>query len=141
MKSLLLLGLAASAALVACGSHSSSSSSSSAALDVRQVCDERAAWTRTNSSDCSLCVTDAPAPTCGCPTVTGSSAADVVAKCLSQAQAKGAEPDCTGVDRCVDDCRGDCACADGCFTGHDTCRKLASELDTCILQTCDSRCR
>ena len=133
----LYLSFAAAALVGACAPKHSDPAS----LDVRQVCDQRAAWTRSQTGDCALCVEVAPAPSCGCPVVTGSTAADAVAKCLSQAQAKGAEPDCNGIDTCVDDCRGDCACAENCFVGHDKCRPLASALDTCILQTCDSRCR
>jgi hypothetical protein len=115
--------------------------SGAAAMDVRQVCDQKTTWTRAQTGDCGLCEEAAPAPSCGCPVVTGSSAADAVAKCLSQAQAKGAEPDCNGIDMCVDGCHGDCVCAEACYSGHDKCRSVASALDTCIFQTCDSRCR
>jgi hypothetical protein len=127
--------------LAACASHKSTTPAGSSAESLRQACDTRAAWTRAQSSDCALCVSSAPVPTCGCPVVTGSSAADVVAKCLSQAQAKGAENDCNGIDKCVDGCQSDCACVDQCYTGHDACRNVAAPLDTCIVQTCDSRCR
>ena len=131
---------AAAALLLACASKNQDSTGS-ASLDVRQVCDQRATWTHAETGDCGLCQEVAPSPSCGCPVVTGSSVSDVVAKCLSQAQAKGAEADCNGIDTCVDNCRGDCACAEACYAGHDKCRAVASALDTCILQTCDSRCR
>jgi hypothetical protein len=133
------LHLAGAALLTACGSKHENVGATS--LDVRQVCDQRATWTRAQTGDCGLCQEVAPSPSCGCPVVTGSSVSDAVAKCVSQAQAKGAEADCNGIDTCVDDCRGDCTCAENCYAGHDKCRPLASALDTCILQTCDARCR
>jgi hypothetical protein len=142
VKPLSFLPLTLMLALAACASHGGATPpSGSSAQSLRQACDERGAWTRASSSDCALCVSSVPVPTCGCPVVTGSSAADVVGKCLAQAQAKGAETDCNGIDKCVDGCQGDCGCADACYAGHDRCRDVAAPLDQCIAQTCDSRCR
>jgi hypothetical protein len=85
--------------------------------DVRKACDIQQSWARGTTLDCR--------------------------RCVAQANARGAEPDCTqAVNDCVILCpAGDCACLDGCYAANAKCRAASSALLGCTTDVCDPRCR
>lgn len=127
------------ALVVACSSTSEEADGGSpppAPKDVRIACEERAAWPKKDDITCIRCTASAVTPPCECDP--GSEDGF----CLSQNQKRVGEADCTADLRaCEDGCKGDCACIDGCYAGHDRCRAAASALAGCISVRCDAICR
>jgi hypothetical protein len=104
--------------------------------DVRKACDIRRGWLRKDGSQCINCQVSAPALPCPC-----SETDPVLSKCHDQQKAVNAEPQCAGIDRCVGDCKDECACIDRCYAGREACYRVASAMDGCVADLCDSRCR
>ena len=106
-----------------------------ASLDLATACAQRNAWTRPSASDCSSCVSRSQI---ACECVDES----YVGKCSNQANARAAEADCTPtVDDCLSKCLDDCACKSTCLTGHDRCRGIVTDVESCVAQICEPSCR
>ncbi|MCS6898314.1 MAG: hypothetical protein RMJ98_05605 [Myxococcales bacterium] len=105
--------------------------------DVRAACEVRARWTRRDSGDCAACRAAVVLPPCGCELFR-----DVEARCVTLADARRRQPQCTqALDACVSTCPpNDCGCLDHCFEGADDCRQATSARDGCITEVCTPYC-
>jgi hypothetical protein len=131
-----LLSFAALAAgIVSCSD--SEPSHGNGVNDVRKACDVQQTWSRGATLDCRACISAAAQPVCEC------NKDPALARCVAQANARGAEPDCTQtVNDCVILCpAGDCACTDACYAANAKCRAASSALLGCTTDVCDPRCR
>jgi len=124
--------------LVACSSSKSDGADAGttlASLDLATACAKRNAWTRESSGDCSSCLSRSQVD-CGCVDES------YVGKCTAQATARANEADCTSaVNDCLSKCVDDCGCKSTCLTGHDRCRAVVTDLESCVAQICDPSCR
>lgn len=118
--------IALAAVVAACGS---------ARPTVRQSCERRDLWLNGTTQACLVCLADAARARCDCDT------SPVAGACAAQAGAVSRAPDCSGTAQCASTCAGDCACEDACYAAHEACRPLAADLDACVAQVCDERCR
>ena len=104
--------------------------------DVKQACAIRVGWANATTSDCALCQVKAPSAPCSCDSDPDRG------MCQTQAQAVASQPDCTqALYDCIAACGKDCACVDGCYTGHDACRTVSAARDGCVVAVCDAKCR
>lgn len=144
MKSLLsawVVAVASLALVAACSSKDDSSEAPAAnngVDDVEKACQIRAAWTNPGNDKCVNCQVAAQSPSCECEAFK-----DFAALCLSQDQARRAEPSCTvALDDCVKACtQTDCACITSCYANADRCKSLSAAKDGCIADVCAPYCK
>jgi hypothetical protein len=104
--------------------------------DVEKACLASSRWQATTTSACILCRVSAPLAACSCDPNPDRGA------CLTQAQAVAAEADCSmAITTCIDDCRTDCGCVDGCYAGHAACKSAAAARDGCVVAVCETECK
>jgi hypothetical protein len=123
---------------VGCSSKSSQAPAPTNGVDdVLKACEIRATWLHGTSTECNTCIGVASAPRCACENE------DYAGKCSDQVQAKSREATCDdALTACIANCaRTDCGCINGCYSGRDACRVVASAVDGCLAEECDSICR
>ena len=124
------------ALVAACSTSSGTAPSTNGVDDVLKACQIRAPWQNASSSVCNDCIAFAITPRCSCTD------RDYAGKCEEQQAARTAEPSCDGTDACIGKCnRIDCNCLDTCYANSPLCRKVASAVDGCVAEVCDSSCR
>jgi hypothetical protein len=124
--------------LVTCKSSDSSSGTRDAGKrDVREACARRVAWKNRLMKTCTQCMGLAAAPACGCKTDTK----EYSGLCAAEQQAKIRASECTDAYACAVDCHTDCECVSRCYEGQPKCYELASAVDGCLADVCDSFCR
>ena|GEM_PF-1467284 len=118
-----------------CSSSSSDPAPAAVTLDLDASCSNRAAWQASGSPDCSSCLVKVVL-NCDCSHV------GYEGKCQAVSTAKLMDADCSkALDDCVSGCSGDCRCEGACYAGHDACRARATDLNSCVVQACESSCR
>lgn len=106
--------------------------------DVKQACEIRFGWTRAAEEACTTCQISAyTSDDCDCKKD------EYRGLCHEQLVARNAEADCAfEIEQCVSTCaEGDCACADGCYADHPTCKPLQAAYDGCIADVCHDACK
>jgi hypothetical protein len=106
--------------------------------DVHQACEIRNTWTKRGDLRCSSCITAAPEPTCNCEQFK-----DFAALCLTQGDARRADPQCTiDLDNCVNLCdKTNCDCIDGCYAAAPSCKTHDAARDGCVADVCAQYCK
>lgn len=106
--------------------------------DVRKACDIRVSWSKGTTPACNECLAIAGSPACDCPDL----ARDYAGKCNPHRDAKAADASCYDLDVCAKNCAAtDCGCVESCWAANARCRELASALDGCLAEMCQSTCQ
>ncbi|MBX3187981.1 MAG: hypothetical protein KF819_13240 [Labilithrix sp.] len=104
--------------------------------DVRAACEIRVKWKRLGTSDCISCISSAPSVPCECPAFK-----DFAGKCEEQGNARIREASCNdAIEQCVNDCKTDCACVEGCYAQSEACKRVTAARDGCVADVCASQC-
>ena len=106
--------------------------------DVRKACEIRTTWTMRGVQRCSDCINAAPNVSCNCEEFK-----DFAALCLTQGDARRADPQCTAdVDNCVNLCdKTNCDCIEGCYANAPSCKQHDAARDGCVADVCAQYCK
>ncbi len=106
--------------------------------DVKAACEIRATWTRKTAAQCVSCEVTSVLKRCECEAFRDYSGA-----CVTQAEARQAEPSCTtALDECLGRCDAlDCVCQEHCYDGAQACKRASAARDGCVAEVCTRFCR
>ena len=137
---LVVVGLGASAIGVvpACSPTKNDPPPDNGVNDVRQACQIRNTWTMRGAQRCSDCINAAPNVSCNCEQFK-----DFAALCLTQGEARRADPQCTiDLDNCVNLCdKTNCDCIEGCYANAPSCKQHDAARDGCVADVCAQYCK